>query len=390
METTPTREEALDALRNAQHILNEAEADGRPLTPAEEKTVQRALLGAKKFELGLVTSAPNRPRVKAPNTDSKASSPEDAEYKEAFSRYMRFGVPSRALETKAQSEGTGSAGGYLVPNDFLAEVVNTVADFAPLLSVSRVVETDSWKLDTPRSSSHGSAAWTAENAAFNESDEVFATTTIQLYKATRIVKVSEELLSDEKVDVESYLVEEFGRAIGALVNTALTTGTGSSQPYGVVTQTPAGQIYTYPTGSATTVPADSLFEVFHKVKPQYRRPAEGVWMAADSTLKSIEQLKDQQDRYLWQAGIAQGAPPTLLGFPILVNPDIATMAANAKSLLFGNLRRGFYVARGSSISLQRLNERYADTGQVGFRIFARFGSDLLNTEAVAIGKNSAI
>jgi HK97 family phage major capsid protein len=341
-------------------------------------------------------NTPNRPRVKgfevgevtasSSTSSTFAFAPEGADYAKDFSRYIRRGVWSRELEAKAQGEATAGAGGALVPRDFYNQLVVFLADSAPMLGISRNIDALTNSLDVPKISSHGSAAWTAEGTAYNESDEVFATANIVVYKATRLVKISEELLADDRTapGVEDFLAREFGRALGALVNTALTVGTGSAQPFGVVPR--ATQTRVYATGNSTDVATDELFEVMHTLPTAYRQRA--VWVTSDTQAKKLELRKDTTNRYLWSASLREGQPPTLLGRPLIVNNDVAVPAANAKSLLFGDFD-GFFVAKRPSISIQRLSERYADTGQIGFIANMRIGSDLIDTKSVVVGVNSA-
>ena len=108
----------------------------------------------------------------------------------------------------------------------------------------------------------------------------------------------------------------------------------------------------------------------------------------DATAKNIMLMKDTTNHYLWQSALAEGEPPTLLGRPVMLNPDVAQQSANAKSLLFGDFS-GFFVARRPSVTVKRLDERYADTGQVGFVGNFRVGADLIDTKAIVIGQNSA-
>jgi HK97 family phage major capsid protein len=255
-----------------------------------------------------------------------------------------------------------------------------------MLGLARNVESESNPYRVPKLSSHGSAAWTAEAAAYNESDETFDETLVTVHKATRLVKVSEELLDDNAVELDSYLAEEFGRSIGALVNTALTVGSGSGEPWGFVPQVGAGTTFTFPTGSVTDYTADGIIDVFYKLKPQYRPRA--TWVMSDAAAQVVRKLKDLNDRYLWQDGLAAGEPATLLGRPVVLNPDMAVPAANAKSLAFGDF--SFYFAvRRPSISLMRLNERYRDSGLIGFIANVRVGADLVQPEAIALGQNAA-
>lgn len=110
----------------------------------------------------------------------------------------------------------------------------------------------------------------------------------------------------------------------------------------------------------------------------------------DASVAVARRLKDTTGQYLWQPGLQAGDPPMLLGKPVIENPDMASPGTSTLSVAFGDVGRGFYVATNpSGIAIQRLNELYAATGQVGFRGFIRIGSDLVNPESVVLGKHAA-
>ena len=98
----------------------------------------------------------------------------------------------------------------------------------------------------------------------------------------------------------------------------------------------------------------------------------------DSTLKALKKLVDGDSRPLWTSGVAVREPDTILGHPYTINQDVATMAASAKSILFGDFSK--YIIRDvMGITMMRLNDRYADYFQVGFVAFSRHDGDLLDS-----------
>jgi HK97 family phage major capsid protein len=113
-------------------------------------------------------------------------------------------------------------------------------------------------------------------------------------------------------------------------------------------------------------------------------------MFKDLTLAALKKLKDSQNRPLWLPGIATREPDTILGKRFVVNQDIATMAANAKSVLFGDFSK--YIIRDvTQVVMLRLIERYAEFGQVAFLIFTRHDGNLLDagTDPIKHYANSA-
>jgi HK97 family phage major capsid protein len=154
-------------------------------------------------------------------------------------------------------------------------------------------------------------------------------------------------------------------------------------------------VVTAATGGATSVTVDNLTDLEHAVDPAYRNQPTSKYMFNDSTLKALKKLKDSSNRPLWQpaltASFGQGAQPTVNDHGYLINNDMATMAANAYSILFGDLSKFKVRKVAGGTSLLRLVERYAEFLQVGFLAFERGDSNLLDagTHPVAMFRNSA-
>ena len=105
-----------------------------------------------------------------------------------------------------------------------------------------------------------------------------ATTTITnvalgAHKAATKIITSEELRTDEAIDVDAYLASEFGGRIGALAENAFTLGDGSGKPLGLVTAGNGITVVTAATGSATSYKLADLKTVYKTLPQAYRRTA---------------------------------------------------------------------------------------------------------------------
>jgi HK97 family phage major capsid protein len=120
----------------------------------------------------------------------------------------------------------------------------------------------------------------------------------------------------------------------------------------------------------------------------------------DSTLKALKLLVDAQNRPLWQPGLTasfrEGAgvtldKPVVLNHPYVINQDMPPMAANATSILFGDMSKYLVREVAGGITMRRLLERYADNLQEGFFGYMRLDGQLVDagTHPIAVGKNSA-
>lgn len=296
-------------------------------------------------------------------------------YRQAFGEFCRKGRNALSAEfLGALQVGTDSEGGFLTPEEFETMLHRNMEPLSVMRQIATVINTGSDR-NIPIESSRGSATWTAEEAAYTESDAAFSRTTLAAHKLGTIIKVSEELLQDAFFDMEAYLADNFARRFAEAEETAYFTGNGSGKPTGVTTQATAGVT----AAGTAAVTADELVDLYHSLKPQYRQAA--VWTMKDSTVKLVRKLKDSEGQYIWQPGLQAGQPDTILNAPLRVTDGMPAAAAGAVSVLFGDFSH-YMIADRSGVSMQRLNELYAANGQIGFKAFKRTEGKLILTEAV--------
>lgn len=301
------------------------------------------------------------------------------DYTRSFWDMMRSRAIGREIVDALQI-GTDSEGGYLVPDEFEATLVEKLEEENIFRTLANVIQTSSGDRKIPVASTKGTASWIDEEGAFTESDDAFSQVTIGAYKLGTMIKVSEELLNDSAFDLEAYIAKEFARRIGAKEEEAFFTGDGSGKPLGVLAAS-GGAETGITAASATAVTADELMDLFYSLRAPYRRNA--VWIVNDSTIKAIRKLKDGNGQYLWQPALTAGAPDMLLGRPVKTSAFMPSIEAGARSVLFGDLSY-YWIADRQSRTFKRLGEIYAPNGQVGFLGSQRVDGRLVLPEAVKV------
>lgn len=274
----------------------------------------------------------------------------------------------------AQSVGTDAAGGYTVPEGFLPNLERALLDYGGVRQAATILRTATGNsLPMPDMNDTGNTgALLAENTQDTEQDITFGVTTLDAYKYTsKIIRVSKELEQDSAFNIGTEIGSAAGIRLGRIFNTHGTTGTGSSQPNGIVTASTAGKT----AASATAITHDELLDLKHSVDPAYRRGGMSSWMFNDATLLALKKLKDADNRPLWQAGIAVGDPDRLDGDTFIINQDMASIATGNKTVLYGCLSK-FYCREVLGVTLVRMVERYADFHQTGYVAIMRFDADL--------------
>jgi HK97 family phage major capsid protein len=202
---------------------------------------------------------------------------------------------------------------------------------------------------------------------------------LDAYKiSSDIIRVSYELLQDSGFDMDAIIGEAFGERLGRKSNGFLTTGTGSSQPNGIVTAAALGKT----AASATAITWDEIFDLFHSVDPAYRGSPKARFMFNDATLLVLRKLKDGDGNYLWQESNARtGEPATISGKPYSINQAMDSIATGNRTVVFGDFSK-YIVRKAAGMQMLRLVERYGEFWQVGFIAMNRIDGELLDTAAV--------
>lgn len=293
-------------------------------------------------------------------------------------------------EVRAQTAGTNSAGGYTVPVELANFIEKAMIASGPmydsnLFTVINTTGGNTFNIPTVNDTAVTAVAHTEGGSVTDDGskDVTFGQAQLGAYAFdTAWVRWSYELANDSILNVESLLGELLGERLGRIANSKLTTGSGSSDVEGIVTNSTLGKT----AAAVAAVTADEIIDLIHSVDPAYRSSPSTAIMMNDSTLSAVRKLKDGQGNYLWQMGNYQAAvPQNILGYNVVVNQAMASQATGNKIMLFGDMSK-FYVRKVGAPTLFVARERFApDYGILGY---ARFDGVLANTAAIKHLKNA--
>ena len=299
-------------------------------------------------------------------------------------------MPQAAMSTTTPAEG-----GYTVATEYYKQLAEAQKLFGGIRTVASVIQTGTGaQMNFPTAdatSEEGEIV--GQNAAVTLGETTFGNLSVDVYKySSKKIAVPFELIQDSMFDIEGYINKILALRLGRITAKHFTVGTGTSQPRGIVTAATLGK--TGATGSTLTVKYDDLVDLEHSVDPVYRAAPGVGYMLNDASLKAIRKVKDTQDRPVFVPGYEQGnpggAPDRLLGRPIYISQEMAPMAANAKSILFGDFSR-YMIREVMDLTLFRMaDSNFILNGQIGFVAFNRQGGNLVDVGgAVKYYANSA-
>jgi HK97 family phage major capsid protein len=385
--TTELKQLRAKLINEMRTIIDLSDTEGRPMSSEETQTYDRMESDVDGFSQtidrrekqtkaeNMLATSPAEARV-SNRKQTKAERLSSDEYRNAFDKYMRFGANSLVGdEARALQEGTDSEGGYLTETVLERRLVQTLQDQNIMRQLALVINTTSDR-NISVESTVGSATWTAEEAAYTESDSAFSQISLGAYKIATIMKVSEELMQDSIFDMDSYVGTNFGRRIAEAEEAAFVAGNGSSKPTGATAGASAGVT----AASATAITSNEILDLLYSLKRQYRRGAS--FLMNDSTIKAVRQLKDSNGQYMWQPALSAGDPDTIGGRPVYASYDMPAATTGLVSVLFGDFKMGYMIADRGTTSFQRLNELYSANGQVGFRAYRRVDGKVVLDEAI--------
>ena len=414
------KEDRMVLVTQARAILDKAEKEKRPLDAVEKDSYEKidakiesvtdTITKAEKLE-GLEASAAKREERKANPEDFKqeaapigrwlnmATTARDAvtnkvkrtfgavaptgvrataEYKRAWSNFLETGhLGGSSLEVKAALQAdSDTAGGFLVPpQEFIANLIQNVDDLVfvrQLATVTPVTSADSVgrpSLDTQPAD----ADWTSELLIGNEDTALaFGKRELHPHPLAKLIKVSRKLLRVAALPADAIVTQRLAYKFGISQEKAFLAGTGVNQPLGLFTASADGidTSRDVSTGNSTTaIAADGLIEALYSLKAQYM--AKASWLFSRTAVKNIRKLKDGEGQYLWKPGlgspsIADPAPDRILDRPFYMSEYVpSTFTTGLYVGLIGDLSH-YWIADALNFELQRLNELYAATNQVGF------------------------
>ena len=350
----------------------------------------------------------SRPGFDAGKQDGESR--EAVEYRHAFVNWMRApndqervqkaAAAQKALEAKATQTvvGTGSAGGFALPEVIERQIARLSVDISPIRSIATVrsVGTTDYKelFDI-----NGSAfEWLGETDTRNQTNTPnLAEVTPTFGMASAKPQASEESLDDLFFNVEDWLTMSAAEAIAQGEGAAFVAGNGTKKPTGFLAgPTPVttadssrafGTLQYIASGGASALPTsvDTFISMVYSLRARYR--ANATWVTNKAVLASLRSYKDSTGQYLWQPSTQAGEPSTFLGYPVVEAEDMPVVAANAFPLAFGDFREGYLIA--DRVGMRMTRDEITTPGFVKFYIRKRVGGILRNTQAIRLLKIAA-
>jgi len=370
--------EAKTNLTISQFPMEENTMD-EPIVEKEVKAVEQPTIDVEALKKSIIEELKAAPgEVKGVPTTKNAK--ESASFSKAFMAWAQGdnprGFTGNELELTAKGSWQGATdneGGYAVPDDFYNSIVEQRQDqsWVRQAPVMKLVSNHDRILIPTESTAATKLAVIAEEGAYVENDPVFGQVALTMYKAGKMIKVSEEMLDGDAVGLEAYLASVIARASAAAENYYLTVGSGSGMPQGVLSGATASGITT---AGQTAITAAELVSTIGTLDSNYLNANTRLLMLGSTKWYLRGRTGDNFQFVQTPAG------GDFMGITALVSPDMEAIANTKKSVLVGDFSMYAFAER-QGLKVVRNPYLYQANGQVGIFISQRFGGAVLQTLA---------
>lgn len=315
--------------------------------------------------------------------------------KAAFFSWVRKG--NRGMPSEYKADLVEDADGQqLIPPDFVGTILKDLPRLEVVRGLATVRPTTKNRVDVG-SVSVAAAGWgklEVDNAdGANPPPDGLGgppgLDTIEVFDLNALIKIGRDELEDSDENLEGILSDALSLKIAEQEDDAFAAGTGTGQPQGISAES-AG-IGTTKSAKLGVANPDELKALTFEVPYWAQRNA--VWLGHHSAELAVALLKDTTGQYLWQPRISQSEPATFMGYPWYrldglhaTGTPVAEGATDSggtnKSVYFGDVRAGYMIADRRRLTVQRLDERYAEEGRVGFLFTMRVGGGVIRPNAL--------
>ena len=365
-------------IAQAREVLDIAQAEARGLSAEENQKIARIEADIDQADTAITTArnlaerearAAEASASYAPSVDAPVNTDAD------ILRSIAMGE-SRGHEFARESRAALVPSSNTVGQSFFDQVFEIAQLVGPMLTTSEVFNTTSGEnLVIPTVTATSSAGSVAAGSAIAESNPTFSSITLGAEKYAALVSVSSELVADAGFSIDTYIAQQLGTSLGLAANSVLTTKLSAA----------AGSVVT---GTAQAATYENLIDLVYGIADGARvLPGLGFQMSKTG-IAAARKLKDGSGAYIWTDSAVPGQPATLLGYPVFENPNVAAVANDAKSVLFGHLG-SFKVRVAGGVNVAQSSDYAFNTDTVTYRGIIRLDGALSHASHIGYFKGVA-
>lgn len=328
----------------------------------------------------------------------KCSVEEYLAYKEAFDNWCRkYGGDRNRMqdenEIKALQAGIESDGGVTIPVSMSQRIIQRLFESDPLRSLASVESITTGALEWMVDIDEAGYAWEGESTG---ETTIVGETSTPKFRKKRIVThtlsarptATQQLLEDSGVNIEAWLAAKVASRFMRGEAASFINGDGVGKPKGILSYahgTEWGKVEQVNMGAAAALTADGFIDLKYALKEYYLE--RGVWLMNRQTVAAAMKLKTSggTNEYIWKPSqLASDPSSAILNLPVRMSTTMPTVAANALSVALADWKEAYMIVDRIGLTMQR--DPYTRKPFIEFYVRKRVGGDVVNYEALKIGK----
>lgn len=293
------------------------------------------------------------------------------------------------LEVKAGTTDTGlstdffQGAGVFAPPTMEREVDRMVLESSPLLADARTVNVGGPAyIGVIRNLNRDTVSASGERSTPTPATQVarYTDRRIEIYDFRVSPGITRTTLEDSQIDLVGELQSDCAEDYEVLFGQQSINGSGVNELEGLMVSSEVG---TFNSGVADSFTMDSIRELTQQIKVRYKLG--GKYYLSRGALTTIMLMRDETGgpktgQYLWQPSNTEGNPSRLVGYPWAEMVDMDAPGANTFPVLFGNMYRGYRVARRRGLTI--LRDELTAEPYVLFKMSQRLGGRVWLGEAL--------
>ena len=281
----------------------------------------------------------------------------------------------------AMSEGVDSKGGFLVPEQFEATIIDLRNDYGVARQKFKVESMVSDTKVVPRRTGGLTAYAVGEAATITASDKTFDNVRLTAKKWGVIARYSSELAEDAVIAIANDLGSEIAYAFANKEDECAFNGDGTSTYHGMIgikNALLAGSEYTAASGNTafSTLDMEDFLGMTAQLKSYAWKMGGPEWYIHRAGFsQSMERLSLAAGGNT-TANIAAGGQRTFIGYPVnfveVMNSTLAAQTSTEGLCYFGNLKMGAMLGDRRGMALAQSTDVYFTTDEIAIRGTERF------------------
>ncbi len=298
------------------------------------------------------------------------------------------GFETKAFPVGALVSAEDTAGGLFAPPEYVSDIIKGFVTYSPIRNYAKVRTTTNKSVQQPKRTGTITAQWVGEKVERSVlTGYSLGRIEIPTQEMYALVLVSDQDLEDVNFDLENELRSEFSEQFGVAEGKAFVLGNGVLQPQGILTHPDIP----LSTGIDLTIQAgaDRLIDLLYSLPDIYASNA--AWCLRRSTVAWIRKMKYSATvtEYIWQPGLSNLAPNTILGVPYFEAPDMPPKGVTQNCILLGDFTKGYTIVNRVGMAFKRLAERWVEDSLIGIYARMRVGGQVVLPEALRIGQTQS-